>query len=368
MTTDAAARRATRFAQAREGMSRRGAEWLLVPPSADFRWLSGAAARSTERLVLFALPAEGAPFCLVPRLEASSLARECPWLELEIWDEHEDPFERLARRTSLARRPPTLVGDGLRAAALLRLAYATDCRPASLVLEPLRAVKDAEELRQLAAAAAHADQVVEAAADWMRPGVTERQVARYVVDRFEEAGDSDVWAIVASGPNAALPHHATGDRRLEGSDVVLLDIGASTGGYGSDITRTYWLGEPPAEARRVYDVVNAAREAGIAAVRAGVAPEDVDRAARGVIESAGLANHFPHRTGHGVGLEVHEAPYLVAGNRAPLESGMVHSVEPGVYLEGRFGVRLEDLVVVENGGARRLNHAPIDPRPPRRRA
>ena len=368
MSPDAAAGRAARFAKVREALVHHGAEWLLVAPSADFRWLTGTVARSTERLVLFALPARGEPFCVVPRLEAGPLASECPWLELEIWDEHEDPFERLARRVGLERSPAALVSDGLKAGSLLRLAYATACRPASLVLGPLRAVKDAEELRLLAAAAAHADQVVEAAADRMRPGLTEREVARQVVDLFEALGDTDVWAIVASGPNAAMPHHFPSDRRLESGDVVVLDVGASTGGYGSDITRTYWLGEPPAEARRVYEVVNAALEAGIAAVRAGVAPEDVDRAARAVIEGAGLARHFPHRTGHGVGLDVHEPPWLVAGNRAPLETGMVHSVEPGVYLEGRFGVRLEDLVAVERGGAARLNRAPLDPRPPRLRA
>jgi D-alanyl-D-alanine dipeptidase len=368
MAMEAAARRARRFEGAREGLECERAEWLLIPPSADFRWLTGAVARSTERLVLFALPRRGDPFCIVPRLEAAALGHECPWLELDVWDEREDPFERLERRLPLSARPPVLVGDGLPAATLLRLAYRTDCRPAGLALAPLRAVKDADELALLAAAAAHADQVVEAAADWMKPGMTEREVARFVIERFDALGDTDPWVIVASGPNAAHPHHFTSARRLVESDVVLLDLGASTGGYGSDITRTYWLGDPPAEARKVYEVVNAAREAGIAAVRAGAASEDVDRAARAVIEAAGFAREFPHRTGHGVGLEVHEPPYLVAGNRAPLAPGMVHSVEPGVYLEGRFGVRLEDLVVVENGGARRLNHAPIDPRPKHRRA
>lgn len=364
MSTAAAAGRAARIATAREALDRLGAEWLLAAPSADFRWLTGAAARSTERLLIFALPRSGAPFCLVPRLEASPLSAECPWLELEIWEEHEDPFERLARRVDLARRPAVLVSDGLRAATLLRLASATECRPAGLALEPLRAIKDTGELALLATAAEHADRVVEAAADWMRPGMTERSVARHVLTAFEELGDTDPWAIVASGPNAAMPHHFSSDKKLAHGEIVLLDVGASTGGYGSDITRTYWLGDPPAEARRVFDVVNAAREAGISAVRAGASPEDVDRAARSVIEAAGLGLRFMHRLGHGVGLEIHEPPYLVAGNRTPLASGMVHSVEPGVYLEGRFGVRLEDLVVVEEGGARRLNHAPFDLRPP----
>jgi D-alanyl-D-alanine dipeptidase len=364
MPTEVVHDRTARLAGVRESLQRQRAEWLLVAPSADFRWLTGAVARSTERLVLLALPARGAPFCLVPRLEAVALASECPWLEFEIWDEHEDPFARLAARIGLDQRPATLVSDGLRTATLLRLAAATPCRPAALVLEPLRAIKDADELARLAEAAAHADRVVEATAGWMRPGMTERQVARHVFEQFESVGDTDPWAIVASGPNAALPHHFTSDRKLERGDVVLLDLGASTGGYGSDITRTCWLGEPSAEERRVFDVVNAARQAGIAAVRAGEICENVDRAARAVIEAAGYGAHFTHRTGHGVGLEIHEPPYLVAGNRAPLARGMVHSVEPGIYLEGRFGVRIEDLVVVEDGAARRLNRAPIDPRPP----
>ena len=280
MSPEAAVVRAARLSSVHEALGRLGAEWLLVAPSADFRWLTGATARSTERLVMFALPARGEPFCLVPRLEAGSLASECPWLELEIWDEHEDPLERLAQRVGLGRRPPALVSDGLRTETLLRLASATACRPASLALAPLRAVKDVDELALLATAAGHADRVVETTADWMRPGMTERQVARHVLDAFEAVGDTEPWAIVAAGPNSALPHHSPSDRKLERGEVVLLDVGASTGGYGSDITRTYWLGTPPAEAVRVYDVVNAARAAGIAAVRAGAAPESVDRAAR----------------------------------------------------------------------------------------
>ena len=364
MSNEAAAARAARFARVRDALSRHGATWLLAAPSADFRWLTGAVARSTERLVLFAFPERGEPFCVVPRLEASALAHECPWLELEIWDEHEDPLARLARRIGLERRPPVLVSDGLRTATLLQLAAATACRPSSLALGPLRAIKDPGELALLATAAQHADRVVETTADWMRPGMTERVVARHILEEFEALGDTDPWAIVASGPNAALPHHFTSDKKLERDEIVLLDLGASTGGYGSDITRTYWLGDPPSDVRLIYEVVNGARAAGIAAVRAGTAAEAVDRAARSVIEAAGFARHFPHRTGHGVGLEIHEPPYLVAGNRALLESGMVHSVEPGVYLEGRFGIRLEDLVVVENGGARRLNQAPFDLRLP----
>jgi len=356
-----------RIERARDALVKAGADWLLIPPSADFRWLTGGVARSTERLVAFALPEKGDPFCVVPRLESDALAHECPWLELEIWDEHEDAFERLARRMKLDRRPAVRVGEGLRVATLLRLIAAARVSPAAEILEPLRVVKDAEELRLLQEAARHADQVVEETADFMRAGMTEREVQRFIFERFESLGDDAPWAIVASGPNSALPHHMTSDRRLAEGEPVLLDLGAVTGGYGSDITRTYWLGEPPDEARKVYDVVDEARERGVEASRTGVTGEAVDAAARAVIERAGYGKEFTHRTGHGVGLDIHEPPYLVAGNSKVLAAGMVHSVEPGVYLPKRFGVRIEDLVVVEDRGARRLNQAPRDLRPPRSR-
>ena len=358
---------ATRLERAHAMLEETRADWLLVPASGDFLWLTGAPARHSERLVAFALPRRGDPLCVVPRLEADALAEACPWLELEVWDESEDPFARLFRRLDLARGPALLIGEGLRTSTLLRLAAHARCRPAAEALGMLRAVKDAEELRLLAEAASHADAIVEESADFVRAGMTEREVAAFVFARFDALGDRDPWAIVASGPNSALPHHFTSERVIGEQDVVLLDLGAFTGGYGSDITRTYWLGEPEAEAERIYPIVNRAREAGIQAAHAGTPAEEVDRAARGVITRSGYGERFPHRTGHGVGLEVHEMPYLVEGNRLPLAAGMVHSVEPGIYLPGRFGVRLEDLVVVEDRGARPLNLAPRDLRPPRLR-
>lgn len=357
-----------RIERARAALIREEADWLLVPASADFRWITGAPARVTERLVALALPRHGAPFAVVPRLESDALAHECPWLELEIWDESDDPFARLARRLALSSGPVVLVADGLKTAPLLRLAAQARCRPAAAALADLRAVKDEEELRALTTAGEHADAIVEETADFMRAGMTEREVASFAMSRFDALGDTAPWAIVASGPNGALPHHFTSERRLAEGDVVVLDLGAYTNGYGSDITRTYFLGAPDPEAARVYEVVNRARAAGIDAVRDGVAAEAVDRAARAIIEDAGYGPRFVHRTGHGVGLEVHELPYLVAGNARPLRSGMVHSVEPGIYLPGRFGVRLEDLVTVEPQRARRLNRAPFDPKPPRLRS
>lgn len=354
-----------RIERVRRALSEASADFLLVPASADFRWLTGARARSTERLLCLVVPRAGSPFCVVPKLEADALAAECPWLERVTWEDHQDALGLLAGRLELERRPPLLLGEGFRTAPLLALAGRAPCRPAAAAMEPLRASKDDEELRLLAEAARHADQVVMQAADFMRAGMTEREIERFAFERFETLGDTDAWAIIASGPNGALPHHMTSRRRLEDGDVVVIDLGAYTGGYASDITRTFWLGTPPADAERVYAVVDEARRAGIAAVRAGVPAEAVDRAARAMIEREGYGPCFTHRTGHGVGLEIHEPPYLVGGNERPLAAGMTHSVEPGIYLPGRFGVRLEDIVVVESGGARRLNQAPLVPAPQR---
>ena len=354
-----------RIAAAQRVLREQGAEFLLVPSSADLRWLTGARTRVSERLLCLAVPRTGAPFCLVPRLEADALAAECPWLERLPWDDAEDPFAMLAGRLMLEKRPELLLAEGFRVGPVLALADRTRCRPAAPSLESLRAVKDEDELRLLATAGAHADRVVMETAESLRPGMTEREVERSVLERFEALGDTDAWAIVASGPNGALPHHMTSQRRLQEGDVVVLDLGAYTEGYASDITRTFWLGAPPPDAEKVYAIVDEARQAGIAAVRAGVPAEAVDRAARSVIERAGYGERFTHRTGHGVGLEIHEPPYIVGGNARPLAAGMTHSVEPGIYLPGRFGVRLEDIVAVEEGGARRLNQAPFVPVPQR---
>ena len=359
--------RQRRFERVRESLAAARADALIVPSSADFRWLTGAVARVSERLVAFVLPRTRDPFCVVPRLEADMLAAECPWLELEVWDEHEDPYLRLSKRLDFAQRPTVLVGEGLRVATTLRLAADASCRSAAEALAPLRAIKDADEIAAMVEAGEHADRIVEEAAERAKPGMTERELARWILDRFESLGDAEPWAIVASGPNSANPHHFSSDRRIAEGEVLLLDLGAYTRGYGSDITRTFFLGEPPSDVLEVYRIVNEARGTGIAAVRDGAIPEEVDAAARGVIERAGHGPHFTHRLGHGVGLEVHELPYLVKGNRAPLRAGMAHSVEPGIYLPGRFGVRLEDLVIVEERGARVLNHAPFDPRPRGRR-
>lgn len=354
----------SRLARVQAALAASGAQWLIVPASADFFWLTLAHARMTERLVALALPASGEPFVITPRLEAAPLAEAMPGMDLLIWDEQDDPIALLVARACITPATSVLLGEDLRVAQVLRLAAMAKCAPAAHVLAAPRAVKDEVELEILAEAARHADQVVMEAARHARPGMSERELERYIFQRFEALGDTEPWAIVASGPNSASPHHHSGDRLIAADEVLLLDLGATTRGYRSDITRTFFLGEPPRQILRVFEVVNAARTAGILAAKTGATAESVDAAARAIIESAGLGEHFTHRTGHGLGLEIHEEPYLVGSNTQTLEAGMVHSVEPGVYLPGRFGVRLEDIVVVAEGGARRLNQAPLDLRVP----
>ncbi len=175
---------------------------------------------------------------------------------------------------------------------------------------------------------------------------------------MEEGHDVAAFAIVASGPNAASPHHEPTDRVLERGDTVVADFGGSIGGYFSDTTRTFSVGEPSAEVSAAHDALQRAQQAGLEAVRPGVTAEEIDGATRRVLADAGFAEWFIHRTGHGIGLEVHEEPYLVAGNPQPLQPGMVFSVEPGIYVPGRFGMRIEDIVVVTTAGGRRLNESP----------
>jgi Xaa-Pro aminopeptidase len=230
---------------------------------------------------------------------------------------------------------------------------------ASRVLGPLRAVKDRHELHMLARAARATDEAFRRLLEERIEGTTEREVAGRLGELMLELGlDRVEFAIVGSGPNAASPHHAPIDRPLRAGDAVVMDFGGTSGGYCSDMTRTVVVGEASAKLREVHEVVAEAQEVGVGAVYPGVPAEEVDRAARQVIERAGYGDRFIHRTGHGIGLEAHEDPYIVAGNAAPLRPGMCFSVEPGIYLEGDLGVRIEDIVVVTEDGARRLNHAP----------
>jgi Xaa-Pro aminopeptidase len=223
-------------------------------------------------------------------------------------------------------------------------------------LPMLRAVKDADELERLAAAGAAADASFEAILGVRFAGRSERAIAADLADFLREHGHSEVdFTVVGSGPNGANPHHEMGDRVIEEGDMVVLDFGGIKEGYGSDTTRTVHVGEPTDEEREVYEVVRHAQQTAFEAVRPGVECQEIDRAARGVIADAGFGEQFIHRTGHGIGLTTHEPPYMVEGETHLLQPGMCFSIEPGVYLPGRFGVRIEDIVTVTDDGGRRLN-------------
>ncbi len=340
-----------------------GLAGVLLSPGPDLAYLIGHEPPPFERLTLLVLRVGGDPVLVVPALEgpAAEAAPGIGGIELVAWRDGEDPYELAARVLPPGRYA---LGDRTWSSHLLALERATaGCSfvAAGEAIPLLRAVKDEDEIARLRAAATGADGAFDGIVPLAFAGRRERDVAADLERLLRERGHERVeFTIVGSGPNAASPHHAAGERVIRPRDAVVMDFGGVAGGYCSDITRTVFVSEPDEEGRRVYDLVRAAQQAAFEAIRPGVAAEEVDRAARRVIGDAGYGERFVHRTGHGIGLEVHEPPYIVEGNETPLQVGMTFSVEPGVYLPGRFGVRIEDQVVVVPGGAERLNEASRD--------
>jgi Xaa-Pro dipeptidase len=345
-------------------------ELLLVTPGTDLRYLLDFDGASHERLTCLVLPAAGhraPPALVVPRLEAPGWAH-LPLAELGVevvtWNDGEDPYLLVSdlaggpTRVAVADAMPAVHVFGLRDA----LPEATQTLAGPVVSE-LRMRKDAAEVAQLRAAGAAIDRVHARMAEFLKPGRTEAQVGLDIAAAIVEEGHAGAaFVIVGSGPNGASPHHDVSDRVIESGDVVVIDIGGPLPtGYYSDCTRTYAVGaEPPAAVREAYAALQDAQDRAVAAVRPGVTAEQVDAAARSRLTDAGLGERFLHRTGHGIGLDVHEDPYIVGGNALPLEPGMAFSVEPGVYLDGAWGARIEDIVVVVDGGCERLNTRPRD--------
>ena len=355
-----------RLELARRAVAASGGAALLVSPGADLRYLVGHPAPPQERLTCLALPAAGGAQLVVPALDrdaAAASARGLGGVEVRSWHEEEDPVALVA--SLLPASGTIVVDDHMWAAHVLALAAACpgrEVRAAGHVLGALRARKSPAELAALREAAAAVDAVFAAMPARLRPGRSELEVAAETRTAMLAAGHTLAgYVIVASGPNAALPHHEPGDRILQDGDAVVVDLaGMMPSGYWSDCTRTYVLGRPERELAAAYAVLAEAQQAAVAAVRAGVPAAAVDAAAREPITAAGYGPLFIHRTGHGIGLEVHEEPFITAGNGAALEAGAVFSVEPGIYVPGRFGARLEDIVVCHAEGAERLNHTPRD--------
>jgi Xaa-Pro aminopeptidase len=360
-----------RLARTRDATRVAGLDALLITPSPDLRYLLGVAGASHERLTCLVLPADGDPVLVVPALERPGLDGT-PVLELGLeiaeWTDGQDPYALVAavlrRSRSLVTRAG--VGDAMPAAHVLALRDALPAcqqKLASTVLAQLRMRKDSAEIAALTVAGEAIDRVHARMGEWLRVGRTEAQVGADVAAAIVEEGHtSAAFVIVGSGPNGASPHHDVSARVLAPGDVVVVDIGGPTPeGYFSDCTRTYSLGDPAdTDADLAYAVLQSAQNAAVAAVAPGVTAEEVDAAARVPITEAGFGQQFIHRTGHGIGLDVHEQPYIVAGNDLVLELGMAFSVEPGIYFRGHWGARIEDIVVVTESGVTRLNQRPRD--------
>ncbi|BBZ33787.1 M24 family metallopeptidase [Mycolicibacterium confluentis] len=353
--------RAAAAAAAQAGLS-----GLIITPGYDLRYLVGSRAQTFERLTALVIPAVGAPTLVVPRLELASL-RESAVVELGItvedWVDGEDPYDLVVAALG-GGSVATAVTDSMPALHLLPLADRLGRSPvlATEVLRSLRMVKDPAEIDALRKAGAAIDRVHALVPQLLVPGRTEAEVAADIEAAILAEGHSEAaFIIVGSGPHGADPHHEHSDRELRAGDVVVVDIGGPYDpGYNSDSTRTYSLGEPSAEVAQHYSVLQRAQKVAVDAVRPGVTAEQVDAAARDVLAEAGLAEYFVHRTGHGIGLSVHEEPYIVAGNDLPLRPGMAFSVEPGIYFPGQWGARIEDIVIVTEDGAESVNTRPHD--------
>ncbi|MFJ1455864.1 M24 family metallopeptidase [Nocardia sp. N2S4-5] len=337
---------------------------LLITPGPDLRYLLGSRAQSFERLTCLVIPASGeTPSVVVPKLELASLSGSAAGelgLQVLDWTDGVNPYRVVKSALNAGAR--VAVDDTMPALHLLPIADTLNALPVSAtpVLRRLRMRKDASEIEALRRAGEAIDRVHARVGEWLRPGRTEAEVAADITAAIVAEGHTGAeFVIVGSGPHGADPHHAVSDRRIEAGDVVVVDIGGPVEpGYFSDSTRTYVLGEPDPEIAARCAVLEQAQAAAVAAVRPGVTAESIDAAARNPLAEAGFGDNFIHRTGHGIGLSVHEEPYIVAGNDIVLEPGMAFSIEPGIYFRGEWGARIEDIVVVTEDGCESMNNRP----------
>jgi Xaa-Pro aminopeptidase len=354
-----AALHARRLDRVRAAMADQGVDTLLLSVGHDLPYLTGYTAMPLERLTMLVVGLDSPATMVIPALEAPRVHELPDVFDLLPWGETEDPTAIVAK---LAGGATTVaVGDQMWARFLVELLPqlpGATFRRAVDVVGPLRMRKDAAEIAALAAAGAAVDRIAGELqrGDIPLVGRTEAEVSAHLGRRILEEGHERVnFAIVAAGENAASPHHHAGSRVIREGELVLCDFGGTMAGYCSDTTRCVVTGEPPAEIAEAYAVLRAAQEVGVAAGTVGTPCEEVDRATRRVIDEAGFGQYFIHRTGHGIGMEEHEDPYIVEGNARPLEAGHAYSVEPGIYVPGRWGMRLEDIVVATADGPVRLN-------------
>ncbi len=336
----------------------------VFAPSDQMRYLTGWAESGHERFLALLVPAEGDPVFVVPAMNAPQAKRNpagirnvVGWPDSEGWLK---PVQRLLRRWKVSRRA-LLIDDDLASVHLLdlqTLAPRSPCAAAGPVMQTLREIKSADELDTLERSAKLTDSVYEETVQQLREGMTEEDFQDVVAQSYKARGTRPAFAIICFGANTALPHHHPGQAKLKRGNVVIMDIGCVLDDYYSDITRTVVFGRPKPLVSEVYGIVHNAYRAALEFGKPGVTGEQVDSAARHVIDDAGYGKYFIHRTGHGIGLSGHEPPNIVKGNIQPLRAGMCFSDEPGIYLPGKFGVRIENIVKVTNSGLRSLNAEP----------
>lgn len=360
-----------RLSRLRTAMQENGLDTLILTPGAAMRYLTGFSEAGFERLLALVVPDDRPWLFLTPALNADQVRQNPAGVsDVRVWDDGAGWEKLLSKISKDLMLDIGIIGldDDMPARFSLRI---QELLPTALVklagpaFTPLRSSKDTLELAAMQRAADATDALIPAVFAACRPGATELEVALTVHAGIAAAGHEEAFSpIIGAGANGASPHHHTGQTKLKTGDVVILDFGAKSDGYCGDITRTVAVGEASDEAKKVYDAVYQAYQAGVQAVRPGAAGHDVDAAARRVITEAGYGDFFIHRTGHGIGLDDHEPPYIVAGNRTPLQPGNCFSIEPGIYLPGQFGVRLENIITVQDDGAARVFNQAIPPELP----
>ena len=344
-----------------ELMRESGIEGAIVSPGTNLFYLTGLSPSATlERLFALLVSSGGEVSLLAPKLYENEL--KGIWIkDVRIWSDSENPYEIMRNLIEryFGREGSIAVDDTMQAAHLLRMydfLRRYELKPLGQLISKLRMVKDESEIELMREAAKIADRVLEEVTVKELRGMTERKLARLIGNMVVELGAErfSFDPIVASGPNGANPHHTPGDREIRDGDILIIDFGARLKGYCSDITRTFAIGQPSKEARDVYEIVQEAQEAAFQAVKEGIKAREIDSVARGIITSKGYGEYFTHRTGHGLGLDIHEEPYIAPNSETELREGMVFTIEPGIYLEGKFGVRIEDDIAVINGRGERL--------------
>ena len=346
---------ANRIARVANALQQSGNDFLFITPGADLRYLTGYDALPLERLTCLAIASTGRSWMIVPTLERPSAeAHKVPALGIELldWQETQNPYELLISATGKPKSPLVNNLMWVEKAFGLRDAIGIDVSLAGKTLSDIREVKSTLETQWLLEAGAAIDKVHDQIGKWLRPGRTEREVGRDIAEAILAAGHATVdFVIVGSGPNGASPHHELSDRVIQEGEPVVIDIGGTMpSGYCSDSTRMYACGSVPSEYAEYYEVLKQAQEAASTQAKPGVTCEAVDQAARDILVTAGLGEYFIHRTGHGIGMETHEEPYIVSGNKTVLVPGHAFSIEPGFYFAGKYGARIEDIVICTEEG------------------